>query len=278
MAAKDSGRRQAERDVLGDGQIVEQREMLEHHADAERARLRRPGQHDLLAHPAQFARRRLHEAVHDLDQRRLAGAVLAEQRVDFAGEEFDVDGIVGEERAVALGDADSLQQRFSPAHRESKPACLIIGAATEIAAARTLSTVQRITGGAQSLFSATAQMRRFCIGAKFRCLIAGQGIFQSARCILPKIFAAGPCGVCKKPSILRASFTTLNKASGQQIRPSNLNVQCASAAIPPIKTAISARILGFFRTGIACFAFVTNKKLLSRSVKHVGGIPCTDRQ
>ena len=41
--------------------------------------------------PAQFARRRLHEPVHDLDQRRLAGAVLAEQRVNFGRKEVDAD-------------------------------------------------------------------------------------------------------------------------------------------------------------------------------------------
>jgi hypothetical protein len=41
-----------EPDVLADGQRVEQREMLEHHADAELARLRRAGEHDLLSHPA----------------------------------------------------------------------------------------------------------------------------------------------------------------------------------------------------------------------------------
>ena len=102
MAAKVSLAVEAERDVLGDGEIVEQREMLEHHADAERARVGRAGQLDLLAHPAQFARARLDQAVHDLDQRRLAGAVFAEQRVDFAGIKIEIDGIVGGERAVAV--------------------------------------------------------------------------------------------------------------------------------------------------------------------------------
>ena len=36
-----AARRQRERDVLGDGQRLEQREMLEHHADAEPPRLGR---------------------------------------------------------------------------------------------------------------------------------------------------------------------------------------------------------------------------------------------
>ena len=107
-------RRQAERHVLGHGEVLEQREMLEHHADAERARLGRPGQHDLLPHPAQFAVARLDEAVHDLDQRRFAGAVLAEQRVDLGREKIEVDGVVGEKIAVSLADADGTQERRGP--------------------------------------------------------------------------------------------------------------------------------------------------------------------
>ena len=88
---------EAERDVLGDGQVLEQREMLEHHADAERARLRRAGELDRLALPAHLAGARLDQAVDDLHQRRLAGAVLAEQRVDLAGIEVEIDAVIGEE-------------------------------------------------------------------------------------------------------------------------------------------------------------------------------------
>ncbi len=102
---------EAERDVFGDRQIFEQREMLKHHADAERARLARAGELDLLSHPADFAGGRLNQAVHHLDQRRFAGAVFAEQRVDLARKQIEVDGIVGREGAVAFGDANGLQQR-----------------------------------------------------------------------------------------------------------------------------------------------------------------------
>ena len=52
-----------ERDVLGDGQIVEQREMLEHHADAAAACFRRPGENHLLALPAHLALAGLDQAV-----------------------------------------------------------------------------------------------------------------------------------------------------------------------------------------------------------------------
>ena len=48
---------EAERDVLGDGEIVEQREMLEHHADAAARASDGPGQHD-LSRPASASRRR----------------------------------------------------------------------------------------------------------------------------------------------------------------------------------------------------------------------------
>ena len=73
-----------QRDVLGDAQRLEQREVLEHHADAEMAGGGRVGDGDRLALPADLALGRLQGAVDDLDQGRLAGAVLAEQRVDFA--------------------------------------------------------------------------------------------------------------------------------------------------------------------------------------------------
>ena len=41
---------------------------------------------------------RLDDAVDDLHQRRLAGAVLAEHRVDLAGQHVEVDAVVGERR------------------------------------------------------------------------------------------------------------------------------------------------------------------------------------
>src|SRR5579871_1272054 len=49
----------------------EQSEMLEHHADAEGARLGGAAQHDLPAEPAQLAAVRLDETVHHLDQRQI---------------------------------------------------------------------------------------------------------------------------------------------------------------------------------------------------------------
>ncbi|MEY9190206.1 hypothetical protein ABH991_003634 [Bradyrhizobium ottawaense] len=64
-----------------------------------------------MALPANLAGAGLDQPVDRLDQRRLAGTVLAEQRVDFAGPNIDVDGIVGEEIAIAFGESDRPQQR-----------------------------------------------------------------------------------------------------------------------------------------------------------------------
>ena len=58
-----------------------------------------------LALPEDFSGARLDDAVEDLHQRRLAGAVFAEQRVDLARRDREVDAVVGEEIAVALGDS-----------------------------------------------------------------------------------------------------------------------------------------------------------------------------
>ena len=73
-----------------------------------------PDEHDLLPHPPQFARAWLNEAVHDLDQRRFAGAVLAQQRVDLGRIKIEVDGVVGEKIPVFLADADGTQERRGP--------------------------------------------------------------------------------------------------------------------------------------------------------------------
>ncbi len=98
-------------DVLGDAEVVEQREMLEDDTDAERARRARVGQRDGLALPEDLAGVGLQQAVEHLDQGRLARAVLAEQRVDLAGVDAEVDAVVGDQRAKALDEVAGLHQR-----------------------------------------------------------------------------------------------------------------------------------------------------------------------
>ena len=51
------------------------------------------------------------EAGEDRHQRRLAGAVAADQRMGLAGQDADVGVAQGDGRAVALGDADRLDDR-----------------------------------------------------------------------------------------------------------------------------------------------------------------------
>ena len=113
-AAKPRAAGKRQRDVLGDGQRIEEREVLEDHADAEAARRGRIGDRHRRPLPADFARGRLQRAVEDLHQRRLAGAVLAEEGVDLPLHDREVDIVVGAERAEFLGDADRLEG-WSPA-------------------------------------------------------------------------------------------------------------------------------------------------------------------
>src|SRR5262249_62410732 len=105
------GRRKPERDVLGHIEVVEQREVLKHHADAEGARLRRAGELDLVALPAQLARARLDQPIRHLDEGRLASPVLAEQRMDLVRHQIEGDAIVRQQIAESLADPDRLKQR-----------------------------------------------------------------------------------------------------------------------------------------------------------------------
>ena len=114
LAADASSRFQSsgerDRDVLGHRQLVEEREVLEHHAEAESPRLDRRGDGHRAALPEDLAGARLDDAVEDLHQGRLAGAVLAEKRVDFARLDRKVDPVIGEKFAVALADPFKLDE------------------------------------------------------------------------------------------------------------------------------------------------------------------------
>ena len=99
-------RRVAEEDVLGHGQLGEQQQLLEHGGDAGGLRLLRAAEVDLAPVDADRARVRPVDAGDDLDQRRLAGAVLAQQRMDLAGTDVEADVVqrphAGERLAQAL--------------------------------------------------------------------------------------------------------------------------------------------------------------------------------
>ena len=119
--AEPGGSCQRQRDVLGDSQRVEQREVLKNHADAETPGRGGIGDDYRLPLPADFAGGRLEGTVEDLHQRRLAGAVLAEERVNLAGMNDEIDVVVGAERAEILGDADGGKRRFAGRARPVVP-------------------------------------------------------------------------------------------------------------------------------------------------------------
>ena len=103
--------RQDESNVFADGQVVEEREMLEHHADAEHPRSIGIAQRDGLALPQDVACARLQQPIEYLDKRRFPRAVLPEQCVDFSGMNVEIDTIVGGETAKTLDDAAQRHKR-----------------------------------------------------------------------------------------------------------------------------------------------------------------------
>ncbi len=100
-----------ERDVLAYRQRLEQRKMLEYHADAQRPRPRWTGDRNHFAVPAYGSRVRPDDAVDDLHQGRFAGAVFAQDGVDLSGHDAEVDAVVGNDRRIDLGDALELEPR-----------------------------------------------------------------------------------------------------------------------------------------------------------------------
>ena len=98
----------AEHDVLEHAERRHQHEMLMHHADAVADRLARGADAHGLAVDADFAGVGFVEAVEDRHQRRFAGAVLADDAVDDAALDDEIDVLVGVNRAEALVDADQL--------------------------------------------------------------------------------------------------------------------------------------------------------------------------
>ena len=97
-----------EDDVLQDGEVVGQHEVLEDHADALRDRVRGRGEDDLRAVDADRPVVRLLHAVQDLHQGGLAGAVLPDQGVDRPAADRDVDVMVRDDTGEPLADAPEL--------------------------------------------------------------------------------------------------------------------------------------------------------------------------
>ena len=103
------GRLVAEHHVLGDGEDRDQHEVLVHHADAGAHRV--SGALEVLDVVVEqdhaFVSRV--QAVEHVHQRGLARAVLAEQAVDLAGFDREIDAVVGDETAEPLRDSTEFE-------------------------------------------------------------------------------------------------------------------------------------------------------------------------
>ena len=102
----------AEHDVAHDAHRRHQLEVLVHHADAAGDGVVRARQLDHLVGNHDLARIGPVQTEQHIDERALAGAVLAEQRQDPAGPQLDRDVVVRHDRAEALRDAPAGNQHF----------------------------------------------------------------------------------------------------------------------------------------------------------------------
>src|SRR5262249_5604202 len=114
----------AEDDVLPDGEARHEHEVLVHHAEPVLDRVLGPRERGAPAIDQDLALVRPVEAVEDLHERRLAGAVLADEGVDLALADGEVDAVVREDAREALRDAAHLdgEGELGSAHPERAPA------------------------------------------------------------------------------------------------------------------------------------------------------------
>ena len=91
--------------------------MLVHHADPVLDRGLRGAERDALAFDPDLALVRVVEPVEDVHERRLAGAVLAEERVHLAPAQVEVDVVVGEDAGEPLRDPPELERGRLFGHR-----------------------------------------------------------------------------------------------------------------------------------------------------------------
>ena len=98
-------------DVLGDGERRQQRELLvdDRHAEALGSLRVEAVQIDRLAPQPHLAARRRHGTGEDLEQRRLPGAVLSDDRLDATALDRQGDVVERGRRAEAFGDAAELE-------------------------------------------------------------------------------------------------------------------------------------------------------------------------
>ena len=114
----------AEHHVFEHAQRRHQHEMLENHADAVADRFARRADPDRLAVDADLAGVGFIEAVEDRHQRRFAGPVFADDAVDDAALDDQIDVVVGVNRPEALVDANEFDGgRRLNGHVRRPPSC-----------------------------------------------------------------------------------------------------------------------------------------------------------
>jgi hypothetical protein len=113
VEVEDAGARRlrAEDDVLEHREVVREHEVLVHHADPRGDRIARGRERHGPAVDGDGALVGLLHPVEDLHERRLAGAVLTDDRVHVAALDGDVDVAVGHDTREPLGDAAQLHGR-----------------------------------------------------------------------------------------------------------------------------------------------------------------------
>jgi hypothetical protein len=109
--AEASARFAANEHILGDAQMIHQLEFLMNDADAHVLRLARARELDWLAVTEEFARIPRVHAGEDFHQGRLAGAILAHQRVDFTRHKFELDFVKRPHAGKALAEPFDRNER-----------------------------------------------------------------------------------------------------------------------------------------------------------------------
>ena len=97
--------------VLGDGKMRSESELLVHHDHAAIPRVSRTPWGERSPIDEEGARISDRDAGQDVDERALAGPVLANERPDFSGVHREVDTIHGDSRAETLSDVARLESR-----------------------------------------------------------------------------------------------------------------------------------------------------------------------
>ena len=103
-------------DVFGNRQRLEQRKVLEHHADAQTSCLGRIVDVDFLAVEKNLSFIGLDRTVDDFHQGALASAIFAQYGVDFPRHDREADPVVGDDVRIALGDVEEFESGWGCAH------------------------------------------------------------------------------------------------------------------------------------------------------------------